>query len=174
MSDNKDTNTDTSGMQQEQAEDFAAIMAKAAEPEQQAEQAQQAQAQAVASQDAAELQRQIEETAMAVEFGWSIVSGLLPAKVAERYGPEQRAAIAEKGTILAIKRGWSMGEFMAKYGAETAFVGALVGPSVPILIEWIKAPKKKPEQIEKAQQIPQQVQEPSAAKMVVAGTVLPS
>lgn len=172
-----DAAPNTDGMQAEQAADFASIMAKAAEPEQAQAQAQQAQAQQQAAQQAADLQAQIAETTMMVEFGWTIVGGLLPPKVAERYGPEQRAAIAAAGTNLAIKRGWSMGEFMAKWGAEAAFVGALVGPSIPLIVEWVRTPKKQaePGQIEQVQPVAQvqQTDDGGAGKAVVAGTVIP-
>lgn len=121
-------------MSPEQAADFAAIMAASEEPGQQVQQQQdQAQAQA--------LEEAIAETAIAVEVVWDIVGGMLPEKVAARYGPEQRARIAESGTKLAIKRGWSMAEFMAKWGPEIAFGAALVGPAVPLVIEWAKTPK---------------------------------
>lgn len=147
------------GMSPEQAADFAAIMASSEEPEQQAQQ------QAQQQQDQA-LQAAVAENAMAIEVVWDIVGGMLPEKVAARYGREQRARIAESGTRLAIKRGWSMAEFMAKWGPEIAFGAALVGPVVPLVIEWAQSPKTK--------ETPFPVLTPEAAPAPVTAPVPPA
>lgn len=171
----EDTLPAESGMSDEQGADFAAIMKAAEAPEKQIEQAQE-------KEQAQALDQAVQETAMLIEAGWDLLGGMLPEKVAARYGPEQRARIALSGTKLAIKRGWSSAEFMAKWGPEVAFAAALVGPSVPLVIEWIKKPKDAkpasagvleppavPEQAIAAPEAPS----PPGARVVQFGTVQP-
>lgn len=159
------------GMTAEQGADFAAIMNAAGQPEQQ----QQAQQQ---EQQAQSLEQAIAETSQMLEVAWDLVGGLLPPKVAERYGPEQRARIAQSGTMLAIKRGWSAAAFMEKWGVEVMFASALVGPSIPVIIDWLKKPKtstKPGEVVTQAQavEVPQKAQpdEVPGARTVSFGTV---
>jgi hypothetical protein len=159
------------GMSAEQGADFAALMAGAEAPGA-------AQATQAADQQAQEIEAMKAENAQTLEFVWSLIEGLLPAKVAARYGAEQRTRIAESGTVLAIKRGWSMAEFMARWGAEIAFSAALVGPAVPVVLEAIKNRKKAapdptaPAKVEQAPQ-PAQVEQSPGSKTVSFGTVTP-
>ena len=125
----------------EQAASLQALLSGAEEPEQQAAKAAQQAEQAEAN----ALMAQVQENAQMVEFAWDVVGGMLPEKIAVRYGPDQRMRIAQSGTMLAAKRGWDMGAFMAKWGAEIAFAAALVGPSVPVIIDAIKNRKKAEE-----------------------------
>lgn len=125
------------GMSSEQAADFASLMSGAEAPEA-------AQAAQVADQQAADIAAMTADNAQLLEFLWDVGGGMLPEKLAERYGPEQRARIAASGTALAVKRGWSAGEFMAKWGAEIAFAGALIGPAVPVVLEALKNRKAGP------------------------------
>lgn len=118
----------------EQAASLAALLEGAAEPEKAIEQ----QAQAEQNQQAQAIEQQIAENAEAMEMAWTALGGLLPEKVAARYGPEQRANIARTGTMLAAKRGWKAAAFFEKWGIEIAFGAALVGPAVPVIIETIK------------------------------------
>lgn len=136
MSDDTKTGEgDAPEMSAEQGADFAALMAGADAPE--ADKASQ-----VKEQQAGELDALIAENTMTIEAVWDLVGGLIPERVAVRYGPEQRARIAKSGTALAVKRGWSSAEFMAKWGVEIAFGAALLGPSIPVVLEAIKNRKK--------------------------------
>jgi hypothetical protein len=130
------------------AASLASLMAEAEAPEQAAQQAQakaEATEQATQARAMAEL---VEQNTQVIEFAWDLVGGLLPEKIAARYGPEQRQRIAISGTALAVKRGWDIAAFMEKWGAEVAFAGALVGPSVPVILEAIRNRGKKPEQVQ--------------------------
>lgn len=152
-----DINTGEGGaeaMPEDQAASFAALMEDAEAQERQAEDK-------AASQQQAALAEQVKQNTELVEFTWDLVGGLLPERVAVRYGAEQRARIAASGTALAIKRGWSGAEFMAKWGAECAFVAALVGPVIPVIIESIN--KRKEGQPEAA---PGLVEAPEAAPIL--------
>lgn len=134
---------------EEQAQALADLMRGAEEPEQKAAQAQQAQQAA----EVAQLHQQMAENAQFLEFAWSVIGGLIPEKIAVRYGPEQRQRIAESGTVLAVKRGWEPAKFFEKWGAEVAFGAALVGPSVPVILEALKnRGKAKPAQVEAQEQ----------------------
>jgi hypothetical protein len=158
-------------MSAEQGADFAALMAGADAPE--AEQAAK-----VEAEQAGDMAAMIQENAQLLEVVWDIAGGLLPEKVAARYGPDQRARIAASGTALAVKRGWSAAEFMAAWGVEIAFGAALVGPVVPVVLEAIKNRSKgapdptAPAQVEPPRPPVQADQEPGA-KTVTIGTVIP-
>lgn len=123
------------------------------------------------------LDQQVKENAMLIEVVWDVVGGLLPEKVAMRYGPEQRQRIAYSGTMLAVKRGWSAAEFMQKWGAEIAFAAALVGPSVPVIIEAIKRkPEKQADPVQAAPapvSVPDTGAEAPGSRVVQFGTVQP-
>jgi hypothetical protein len=90
---------------------------------------------------------QIEANAELIEFGWGIVSPLIPERYAERYGEKERTRIAEAYTRLAIKRGWDIGEFLGQWGAEIALVVAVAGPVLPVVMQELKErgeAKRKP------------------------------
>ena len=122
-------------MSSEQAADFASLMNGAEAPEA-------ANEAKFGSEQAGEMAALIEENTMTIEAVWDLVGGLLPEKIAVRYGQEQRARIAASGTALAVKRGWSAAEFMTKWGIEIAFGAALFGPSIPVVLEALKNRKK--------------------------------
>jgi hypothetical protein len=93
---------------------------------------------AVASAEAGEL----------VEFVGLLALPLLPVllprigeQLAAAYGPEQRQAIAQALAALAVKRGWSIGDAVGRYGPELALAAALAGPALPIVLADAKARK---------------------------------
>jgi hypothetical protein len=171
MSTFQQAEAEEAAMSAEQGADLAALMAGAEAPEA-------AQAAQVADQQEADIAAMTAENAQMLEVVWDLAGGLLPEKIAARYGPDQRARIAASGTALAIKRGWSGAEFMAQWGAEIAFGAALLGPAIPVVLEAIKNGKAKaadptvPAQVEDTP-LPVLADQEPGAKTVTFGTVMP-
>lgn len=92
-----------------------------------------------------EVNSQAEGAAELIEFVWQIGGPFVPARYAVCYDEERRRKIGETFAALAVKRGWEFGELMGKFGAELAFMGAIVGPALPVVMLEMKARKEAAE-----------------------------
>lgn len=119
-----DSGTDSAG--------FDSLAARAAEVEGAA---------APAGQVAGPVSDPFDETRDLVEFACALVLPFVPERYAERYGKDERDAIARAWVSLAEKRGWNIAETMGRFGPELAFAGALAGPVLPIIVAEFKERK---------------------------------
>lgn len=95
-------------------------------------------------QDRQEAEKQSQEFAEVMDFAWHCIGPMLPDRYAERYDEKARAAIAKAWGPLAVKRGWSMGEALGKYGPELAFAAAIAMPAFPVaMADWKRSREQK-------------------------------
>lgn len=119
-----------------------------------------------------------DEAAELVELVGMLALPMLPVvlprigdRLADAYGPDQRAAIARALGALAVKRGWSISDAVGRYGPELALLAALAGPALPILLADARERKGKAAPVDLVRQAAgpidgDQVPDPAPADLV--------